>query len=531
MTNTKWVKNTLYALAVIMPLHPAAYAVDVDEDINDENNGAVIYGDSNNVPMYSGARIGNPKRNGLWSAVGHWPLFAIHAAVLPNGKVITYGTGDSGNGKGLYYDVWTPRRGLTGNAHSNLLPVTSNTNIFCSAQNLLTTGQLLISGGDERGLGVPGAQGNTGIREANLFDYQNNSIKLTNTKMALDRWYPTLTVMPNGKALVHGGRVDKETAATVPELYNPVNGQWTRLNRAKSNTVYDVPKRGWYYPRTFINSAGKAIFFTTNHNELYELDVNARNGAGKLSTVANFKDSFKLFYPAVNYAKGKVLAFRDQKKTDIIDINNFTIKPAANIPNDRIWSDATVLANGEVLISGGSSKRQNQDFAIREVNLYNPKNNRWRKGASAKRSRLYHSATVLLPNGSVLVAGGGPPGPVMQRNAEIYYPPYLFDSRNQWAKRPVISQASNSMSYNTNYGLRYRHNRAVSKVSLVKLGSTTHSWDMGQAFRNIKFTRQGKKLTLSASQFNRNDMTPGYYMIFVIDSLGVPSEAKIVKLS
>ena len=42
------------------------------------------------------------------------------------------------------------------------------------------------------------------------------------------------------------------------------------------------------------------------------------------------------------------------------------------------------------------------------------------------KDRLYHSTSLLLPDGSVLTAGGGAPGPVTNLNAEIYYPPYLF---------------------------------------------------------------------------------------------------------
>ena len=42
--------------------------------------------------------------------------------------------------------------------------------------------------------------------------------------------------------------------------------------------------------------------------------------------------------------------------------------------------------------------------------------------------RLYHSAALLLPDATVLTLGGGANGPQLNLNAEIYYPPYLFNA-------------------------------------------------------------------------------------------------------
>ncbi len=67
---------------------------------------------------------------------------------------------------------------------------------------------------------------------------------------------------------------------------------------------------------------------------------------------------------------------------------------------------------------------------------------------------------------------------------------------------------------------------------MVKLGSTTHSWNMGQTFREVNFKeRQNNRLVIGSGQLTPQKMTPGYYMIFVIDVDGVPSEAIIIKLS
>ena len=143
--------------------------------------------------------------------------------------------------------------------------------------------------------------------------------------------------------------------------------------------------------------------------------------------------------------------------------------------------------------------------------------------------RLYHSVSLLLPDATVITMGGGTPGPETNLNAEIYYPPYLFDSSGNPATRPTITTATAFADPGTTLNIETPDAATVQRVSLVKLGSVTHSVDMDQRFLNLPFTRTGGTLqaTLPA---NVNQTPPGYYMIFVINGAGVPSEAKIVRI-
>ena len=63
---------------------------------------------------------------------------------------------------------------------------------------------------------------------------------------------------------------------------------------------------------------------------------------------------------------------------------------------------ATLLPNGTVLVAGGSSKFTTNP-AIAE--LYNPSTGKWSETATQSIASTAHTAT-LLPNGMVLVAGG-----------------------------------------------------------------------------------------------------------------------------
>ena len=87
---------------------------------------------------------------GAWSSVVDWPLIAIHAALLPDGRVMTYGTQISRRGDGQFlYDIYDPSQPFgTPDAHLTL-PNTTSTFLFFSAQVLLPlSGELLLSGGD-----------------------------------------------------------------------------------------------------------------------------------------------------------------------------------------------------------------------------------------------------------------------------------------------------------------------------------------------------------------------------------------------
>ena len=76
----------------------------------------------------------------------------------------------------------------------------------------------------------------------------------------------------------------------------------------------------------------------------------------------------------------------------------------------------------KVLVTGGSAVANQLTGVAYAATIWNPATGQWTLGASAVKPRLYHSTALLLPDGSVLTAGGGAPGPVKNLNAEIYYP-------------------------------------------------------------------------------------------------------------
>jgi hypothetical protein len=143
---------------------------------------------------------------------------------------------------------------------------------------------------------------------------------------------------------------------------------------------------------------------------------------------------------------------RLNRQVEVVDISVSPPKVTrvGSLSCDRLWGNATLLADGEVLVSGGSGVDNQLTNVAYQVELYNPSTATWTLGASAATPRLYHSSTLLLPDGSVLTAGGGAPGPVNELNAEIYYPPYLYakDGSGKPAIRPNIISAPTTLNLN-----------------------------------------------------------------------------------
>ena len=142
---------------------------------------------------------------GAWGGQMKWAFIPIHAVVLPDGRVMTYGSTDRGEqGAKFYYDVWDPTLG--GDEASHLtLPNTTQTDIFCSAQVVLPlTGDVFIAGGDiysdARGRSI-----NQPINDTTIFRPGSNTIEAA-AKMQRKRWYATATTLPNGEVFVQGGK-------------------------------------------------------------------------------------------------------------------------------------------------------------------------------------------------------------------------------------------------------------------------------------------------------------------------------------
>jgi Galactose oxidase-like, Early set domain len=207
------------------------------------------------------------------------------------------------------------------------------------------------------------------------------------------------------------------------------------------------------------------------------------------------------------------------------------ITPTADIDQVRHWSNATVMADGKVLVTGGSAVANTLTGVAYAAEIWDPATGQWTLGAKAEKTRLYHSIAMLLPDGSVLTGAGGAPGPVKNLNMEIYHPPYLYDASGQPAARPSLLDAPGvvQLSLNPQFAVTLGGADPISRVTLLHTGAVTHAFDSGQRFLQPGFTQNGQTLTITLPT-DPNVVVPGYYMLFVFNQAGVPSVARIVQV-
>ena len=514
---------------------------DVPEDMGDDSSPLTpeekvtfdVQGD-----IWSGV-INNPKahQEGTWSQVFDWPLIAYNAALLPDGRVFTFGSNPvdqyEGNGRAFYNDVWSPEIGLGLESHTTLQN-TSATNLFCAAQTLLNGGELLIAGGDKTQNGQiesgdDGVINNAGVQDLNIYDYRNSQIVPSPIEMTQGRWYPTMTTLSNGDVLVQGGIDLTKNPSITPEVWTVTSG-WKVLSGASSATAY---QESWSYPFSFLAPNGK-VFIAGKGKNMWYIDP-ANNGSIKQAGVR--ENLVRSNGSAVMYDTGKILVMgggaNAVASSLTIDINGNKpeVRPADSMSTPRKFLDATLLADGQVFVNGGSSGTgSNINTVVYTSEIWNPKTGQWSMGATAQRPRMYHSTALLLPNGTVLTAGGDRPAAALNFNAEIYYPPYLFkkDGSGDFAPRPSIV-AMSGVNYGQSFMATFGNTNEVSRVTLVRFGSVTHSFNMDQRFLELEFNQYENRLTIEAP-VKPELAPPGYYMLFIFDKNGVPSEAVTVHL-
>ena len=328
---------------------------------------------------------------------------------------------------------------------------------------------------------------------------------------------PTTTTLPNGDVFVMSGAIDTTVGTNyLPQVWENANGRWRDLVDAQPWTPL--------YPWLHLMANGQ-LFNSGPQVGSRFLDP---SGTGAVRFVGEAKWGYRDYGTSVLYDDGKVLiaggGIPPTATAEIIDLNAQT--PAWTYVGPMAFArrqlNSTLLPDGRVLISGGSSGGGFDDGTkpVLPVEVWDPATRQFTLLASGTQYRGYHSTATLLPDGRVLSAGGdGTP------NAEVFSPPYLFNGT-----RPTVTSAPQSVSYGQSFFVETPDAAAVTRATWIRLTSVTHSFNLDQRINRLTFSRTTGGLNIVAPT-DANLTPPGYYMLFLLNSGGVPSIARFIQIS
>lgn len=430
-------------------------------------------------------------------------------------------------------------------------------NIFCSGHALMLDGKVMITGGTR-----PSADWPEFAESGTLTFNYNGSSWQAGPPMYEGRWYPTTITLGNGKTLTASGTYWDQTQSSghetvvnnTPEILpTPAPSPsptptWSKLTGASDITL---PLYPWLY-----YASNGYVFYAGPTTQSYWLDT---SGSGDwLSTAPAERTSpYRESGSSVMYDVDKVMisgggAVAPVASTDVIDLGASTPAwtAAASMAFARKHHNMTILADGKILVTGGTKGvgfNNNCDRqVVYEAEMWTPSSNTWSTMAKMSYNRRYHSTAVLLRDGRVMVGGSDlypstptqchPPLPFSYWT-EIFTPPYLFDSNGNLATRPKVTSIQGNSPYgetSAGYGAQISvvmgDSTTISKVNLIRLSSVTHSFNMNQRFKNLTVSQNGSNLTITTPA-NGTVAPPGHYLMFIINSSGVPSVGEVVKLT
>ncbi|MFN0020963.1 MAG: galactose oxidase-like domain-containing protein [Pirellulaceae bacterium] len=503
--------------------------------LSSPSNGAIIAGPDRRVVTIVDDERGRVL--GDFGDVLPLPNEMIHAILLPTGEVLSV---DQETGHHTAW-LWNPQTGQS----RKTSPPPEGSNLFCSGHTLLADGRVFFAGGHE---GFDESGNPRGICTVSIYNPWNNTWE-TLPELEECRWYPTVLVLPSGDVLVVGGFDESGTNTIVRqiEIYRQEAGIWTRRNLdvSQDQAENDAAHDGYLYERMYLAPSGR-VFVLGAGSQSWWLNL-AAEGTDAVwtpgpATIGTYTRND--YGTATMTEPGKIVliggggayeGLAPQASVEIIDLNVASPQWRALDPlpgGGRRHLNTTVLPGGDLLVTGGT---RSGDFNIaagdaRTALRLKPTaapGLQWETWDSAASPRLYHSTALLLPSGKVLTAGSGQPHAADswdQRNAEVFSPTYIYQTG-----RPVISSAPATGNYSQIVNVKVSTN-TLSQVVLMKLGAITHSLEENARRVPLTWTRSGTGSINVSLPSNSNAAPPGHYLLFVLDSRGVPSEGRMLQI-
>ena len=511
--------------------------------------------------MASAAAASSPETEGLWNGRLPIPVTGTHATVLPTGKVLWFARIDADdNDLNVAAAVlWDPSKPL--GDPSALRRVDPPENLFCAGQSLMADGQVLVTGGNLAYATATPLE--KGLNRIYTFDPWTEQWT-AQPSMAHGRWYPTQTLLPDGRTLITSGRDETGAIGATNrdiELFNPPatrGGQGSVTKVGEYGALAGSPDVPALYPHWFVMPSGNILNAGPNQGESWVLGLagTSVSSAGRPRWTRVHKAGTAVLLPGSPAGSTRVAQIGGyglpggsdaSPASEVFDESRPTTapEPGPSLNTARGHHNTVLLPDGSMVSIGGGYGARGGDLRLSgpehlPAEVWDPATNTWRLGPAQAYKRAYHSTAVLLPDGRVISAGddrdnrGDEFGPVGTRPpnkdpdrradiAEIYEPAYLFKP----GPRPAITAAPEGIRWDESFAVNT--SSPITRAVLMAPGATTHANDMQQRHVELRITPNASGATLVAPP-NANVAPPGYYMLFGLSASGKPSIAKWIRL-
>ncbi|MFD3919919.1 galactose oxidase-like domain-containing protein [Streptomyces sp. NPDC058595] len=382
-----------------------------------------------------------------------------------------------------------------------------------------------------------------GIKDAFEFDpIAEKYIKVDPMNEA--RWYPTLTTLEDGKVLALSGL--DEIGQIVPgkdEIYDPETKEWEY-----TGIIRKFPT----YPAIFLMDNGKLFYSGSNAGYgpadvgrkpgIWDLDTNKFQKIPGLSDADTMETSATVMLPPAQDQKFMVIggggvgeSEKSSEKSRLVDLKEDKpeFKDGAALDKGTRYPSASLMPDDSVLVTGGAEDYRGRSGSnILEARMYDPKAGEYKRVADPQVGRNYHSGSLLLPDGRVMIFGSDSlyadkantkPG-VFEQRIEIYTPPYLFRD-----SKPVLTDGPKRIEHGESGVFTTKDAASIKSAKLLRPSAVTHVTDVEQRSiaLDLETTDDGIEVTVPK---NKALVPAGWYMLFVTDDKGTPSEGKWVEV-
>ncbi|HEY0557175.1 MAG TPA: galactose oxidase-like domain-containing protein [Thermoanaerobaculia bacterium] len=437
-------------------------------------------------------------------------MVGVHSTLLPGGKVLLFsypGVNEHGS------DTWTWN---SATRVSSQVRTFLRRDVFCSGHSVLPDGSALVTGGT-----MWGTHRYAGAHETSFFDPLTSSWSRGPT-MAFARWYPSNLTLPGGDVLIVSGTDTDEQPVAAVERYQVATNVITTLPPSADKVVSE-------YPRLHVLPNGKVLMAGQDAETfLFDPEAAQWTSAGTMSFGARFSGTSvllpglrKVLVLGGNQIDPEAPTLGTNPPTETAEILDVS-EPAPHwrytspMHYARQHANAVLLPDGTVLVVGGGQSGLYKE-PVQAAELFDPESETWTVMATESTPREYHSTAILLPDGRVLSAGMD--SGKWQRSGQIYSPPYLFKG-----PRPSILSAPSAIAYGSTFTLQTPDSTEIQKVVLLRAGSATHSVDFDQRAVELTFS-PGQDQLSATSPASGAIAPPGWYMLFLVGAKGVPSVA------